>query len=78
MLSYETCKEIALKNAETFGAVINKAYKLKGAYVFDDDTSQYAGGIPIVVDAMNGSCFGLWRYLNDKNLTMDDMIECEL
>lgn len=77
MLSYEACKDIALKRAMDRGVVINKAYTLKGAFVFDDSTQEYAGVLPFVVDSLNGVCQGLWHYLNAKDLSMDDMVERE-
>lgn len=76
MISYEKSKQIAVDKAKQYNVVIDKAYKLKDAFVFENSKDDIVGVLPIVVDK-EGVCHGLWQYINDNNLTMDDMIECE-
>lgn len=77
MLEYQECKRIAQERAAAFGADIDKAYKLGGNYVFDSTQEEFAGIIPLVVDANSGEIQGLWHYLNEADLTMDDMQEID-
>ena len=76
-MNYRECKEIALKKAERVNATIDKAYSIGPDYVFDSSTDEFAGVIPVVVIAETGQCEGLWQYLIDNDLTMDDMTEVE-
>ena len=73
MLSYEECRKIAERKAAQYNVNISKAYTLGDAYVFETDV-EFTGAFPLVVDK-NGATYGLWHYLNEKDLTMDDMSE---
>jgi len=77
MFSYEECKEIAQTRAEKYNVTINKAYSLGEDYVFDSEV-ECDGIFPVVVKTEDGSCVGLWRYVNENDMSMDDMIEREL
>ena len=77
MLSYEECKKIALEYAEYHNVVLDKAYSLGNGFIFDDSKNEYEGPFPVVVDAITGDIYGLWRYLNEKNLYLDNMKEHE-
>ena len=76
MLTYEECKRIAVNRAKGYDLTINKAYKLNGAYVFDSNV-ELMGILPIVVDT-EGNTKGIWAYINEHDLTMDDMEEIEV
>lgn len=78
MLSYDECKEKAVSKAEEYGAVIDKAYSIGDAYVFDDSEHECVGVLPLVVDPSTGNTEGIWNYINRNNMTMDDMVEREL
>lgn len=73
MREYNECKEIALKKAEYHKITIDTAYKIGDDYAFDNSREEVIGILPFVVDADTGECVSLWYYLNDKDLTMDDM-----
>ncbi len=77
MLTYETCKNVAIKKAESFNNSISKAYILNGNYVFDSDV-ECMGVLPVVVSRKTGETIGLWKYLYNNNLCMDDMKEIDL
>ena len=78
MKTYEECKEIAIERAKAFNAQIDKAYKLGDSFVFDNSEEEYIGVLPMVVEAESGAIKGLWVYLNEKDLSMDDMTEIDL
>ena len=74
-MTFEQAEEIATRKAEQHGATIDKVYKLGDAYVFD--TKEECMGIfPLVIDK-EGVRHGLWIYLQEHDLTMDDMVEVE-
>ena len=77
MLNYEESKAIAEERAKAFDAIVDKAFKLGDNYVFDSSKEEYAGVIPFVVDVNSGEIKDLWNYLNEADLTMDDMQEIE-
>lgn len=77
MMNYEECKAIAENRAKSYDINLNAAYQLGGNYVFDNTEEEYIGVLPMVVDVNTGEIKGLWRYLNEVNLTMDDMQEIE-
>lgn len=77
MAYYEEAKEAALSIASAYGIKLDKAYKLGDGYVFDSSTEEWVGIIPIAVDGKTGKTKSLWHYLNEKDLTMDDMEEIE-
>lgn len=77
MMNYEECKAIAENRAKSYDININAAYQLGENYVFDNTEEEYIGVLPMVVDVNTGEIKGLWRYLNEVNLTMDDMQEIE-
>lgn len=77
MKSYEECRDIATERAEAFGASINKAYQLGNDYVFENADEEFIGVLPMVVSTETGDTSGLWQYLLDKDLTMDDMTEID-
>ena len=77
MLGYEECKEIAQRRADEHKISIDKAYDIGNDYVFDNSADEAIGILPMVVNADNGEIKGLWLYLNDNDMTMDDMIERE-
>ncbi len=76
-MNYAECKEIAENKVKIFNATIGKAYKLGDDYVFDS-SEEYIGIFPVVVSSKDGKCTGLWQYLNENDMTMDDMQEVEL
>ena len=78
MLNYEECRERAINKANRYNTVIDKAYKLGESYVFDNSKEEFVGVLPVVVNPNNGEVSGLWNYLNEADLTMDDMQEIEL
>ena len=75
-MEYEEIKNIALSRAETYGVTIDKAYTLGDAFVFETK-EEFVGTFPMVIDKQ-GNNYGLWYYLNEHDLTMDDMVEREL
>ena len=75
MLNYKECKKIAIDHAKYFNATVDKAYRIGTDYAFDNSKEKFAGRIPFVVSAENGECVGLWSYLNDHDMSMDDMEE---
>lgn len=77
MMNYAECKAIAEEKAKNFDIEINAAYKLGENYVFDNTEEEYIGILPFVVDVNTGNTKGLWHYLNEADLTMDDMQEIE-
>lgn len=77
MKSYEECKEIAKKYVEDTVCTINSAYELPDAYVFDNSSEIYAGIVPFAVIKETGKVKDVWGYLEESNLTMDDMEEIE-
>lgn len=76
-MNYAECKEIAENKAKAFNATIDKAGKLGDDYVFDS-SEEYIGIFPVVVRSKGGKCTGLWQYLNENDMTMDDMQEVKL
>lgn len=76
MLTYSECKSIAQGKALTVNAIIDKAYSLGGNYVFDTK-EEYIGIFPIVVDTANGNIYRLWQFLNEYDMSMDDMQEVD-
>lgn len=77
MLDYRECKRIAQERAEAFNAEIDKAYKIGESYAFDSSKGEYVGILPMVVNTNSGETKGLWHYLNEVDLTMDDMQEID-
>lgn len=77
MLNYGECKVKAEERAAAFNATIDKAYKIGSDYVFENSKEEYIGVLPLVVDTETGAIKGLWQYLLDKDMTMDDMTEIE-
>lgn len=75
MLNYNDCRMIAEDHAKYFNATIDKAYRIGTDYAFDNSKEKFAGGIPFVVSAENGKCEGLWSYLNENDMSMDEMEE---
>ena len=73
MLDYGKCKKIAENYAKNRGVKIDSASKIGEDYVFDNSKEKYIGILPFVVNAENGECGSLWHYLNNKDMTMDDM-----
>jgi len=74
MLSYEQCRQIAHKKAESYNTAIGKSYHIGKDYAFES-VEEYVGVFPTVVDVNNGNTYPLWIYLNDNDLSMDDMQE---
>ena len=74
MLTFDECKAIADNRAQEYGTEITKAYKIGKDFAFDTD-EQFTGVFPFVVVAESGTASGLWEYLVENNLTMDDMQE---
>lgn len=74
MLTFDECKAIADSRAQEYGTEITKAYKIGKDFAFDTD-EQFSGVFPFVVVAETGAESGLWGYLVENNLTMDDMQE---
>ena len=74
MLSYEQCRLIAHEKAEHYNTALGKSYKLGNDYVFEA-VEEFVGVFPTVVSTENGSTLPLWTYLNEKDLSMDDMQE---
>ena len=74
MLSYEQCKHIASKKAADHNTKLGKSYKLGKDYVFEA-VEERVGIFPTVVDTNTGNTYPLWIYLNDNDLSMDDMQE---
>lgn len=72
MLSFDECKAIAENRAQEYGAEITKAYTIGSDFAFDTE-ERFAGVFPVVVVAESGTVSGLWEYLVENNLTMDDM-----
>ena len=77
MLSYDDCKGIAAEKAENYGVKLSKAYTIGSDYAFDSDV-ECVGVFPVVVCPENGYCYGLWQYVNMKDMSMDDLVEREL
>lgn len=74
-LTLDDCYRIAVESLRGRGIELNKVYKLGDAYVFDNFKETWEGILPIVVEATSGDVSGLWQYLGDHDLTMDDMEE---
>ncbi len=75
--TYEECKEIAQEVASQFNTTLSKAYTINNDYVFDTAV-EVMGYFPTVIESETGNRCGLWRYLNDHDLTEYDMKEREL
>lgn len=75
-MTFEEMKAIAEEKASAYGQKISKAYKLGNAYVFETE-EEIIGSFPLVVDT-EGNQSALWAYLNEHDLTMDDMVEIEM
>lgn len=75
MLSYEECKKAALKKAEECGIELDAAYSIGQdfVFVFESSKEEYISILPVVVSSKNGECMGLWPYLNQHDMSMDDM-----
>lgn len=73
MLSYEECKKTALKKAEECGIELDTAYSIGQDFVFESSKEEYIGILPVVVSSKDGQCMGLWPYLNQRDMSMDDM-----
>ena len=77
MMKYEECKKIAEEIADKYNVTIDKAYNIGNDFAFDTN-EEYEGVFPLVVCANDGFAMGIWQYVNDKDMSMDDMIEREL
>lgn len=77
MKGFEECKKIADIKASIYSTKIVKAYSIADDFVFYAE-GEWEGVFPIVVLSEDGSTCGLWKYLNDKDKTMDDMTEITL
>ena len=75
-MTLEEARELAQMRAEQYGTTIAHVYTLGDAFVFEA-TEEFAGVFPLVVDK-DGERFGIWEYINEYDLTMDDMKEVEL
>ena len=77
MLSYEECKKIALDKAKLYNTTMDTAYEIGNDFAFENSKEAWEGVFPCVVIAESGETMGLWRYLNDMDLTEYDMKERE-
>lgn len=73
MLSYEECKKAAVKKAEEHGIELDTAYSIGQDFVFESSKEECIGILPVVVSRKDGQCMGLWPYLNQHDMSMDDM-----
>ena len=77
-MTYAVCKEIAEAQAARINTTIDTAYSIKNDFVFDNSQGKFAGVLPVVVISETGETMGLWKYLLDFDLFMDDMKEIDL
>lgn len=74
-LTYEEAKAIAVKRAASNGIQLNEAGEFPTAYMFNDNTRDYKGMMPLIVRKSDGKLLNYWQYLVSADLNEDDMKE---
>lgn len=77
MLTYEECKAIAIKTSNYSGCKIVDAYKMPGAYMFDNPDYNSAGGLPIVIDTSKGEIHPWFPYVMENNIYPKDTLRID-
>ena len=75
MVKYEDAKKKAVEIIEEVGLKVNWAGELPDAYVFNDTMHEYDGLLPMIIRKSDGKAVNYWQYLNQADVSSDDIKE---